>query len=484
MKKIIRSILPTDPAEQAAATENLKNGVTSTRLTGMNKAEAEVMEFVTDFYQRRGEAPQFHNVLDHFEKAQNAEAVVLLEEAKAETPTTGGSFLDLFETEVETQAARQFTEMAKTAIKIATQGIKVKGSTIKGTDEAVAYVFSEAKTKPSSGEGRMPASMKASSAELTKLYNDRKANPHQTYGILTGYGLFDSSTAGIRKKQLYLHAGFGGHLKSTHMLNMIVNAAVDGGWNPLLFSSEMPAEELKLLMIAIHSANPKFGAVGRPLPAFRLLLGAMRQEEEDFFELVKDDLINNPSHGSIRVIDSGEFTTFSSVCQRTVQEHAKEEVDELWVDYITRLPLDAKYRGMPVVEGVNQTIADAKRFAMAFDRGAGLAVCSPFQINREGYKKAKTSEGRMDKTHLAQFNAAEREADVITYIYFDAEEQATSEPKIGLMKSRWGQVKSDPVNVFIEPDSRRIMDLSAGMTAAAGYAPTKTGGAGEEEVVL
>lgn len=41
----------------------------------------------------------------------------------------------------------------------------------------------------------------------------------------------------------------------------------------------------------------------------------------------------------------------------------------------------------------------------------------------------------------------------------------------------------DPVNVFIEPDSRRIFDLSTGMGPGQGYAPTQ-GGKATDEVEL
>lgn len=199
---------------------------------------------------------------------------------------------------------------------------------------------------------------------------------------------------------------------------------------------------------------------------------------------MKEDLVTNPAHGTIRVIDSGQFTSFGSIAQRTVREDSEMEVDELWIDYLTRLPLDAKYSGMDYTTGMNLTIQDAKRFAMSFKKGQGLAVASPFQVNREGFKKGKAAEGRLDKTALAQFNAAEKEADVITYVWYDDEEKATSEPKIGIMKSRWGQVKPDPVPTFIDPDCRRISDLSAGMAAVAGYSPTRAGASGEDEVVL
>lgn len=481
MKKIIRSAIYADTSEKDRATRNL-GMIRSDRLINQSKTEGEVLDFITDFYGNHGEAPQLNYVYDYFEQANNSGAVTLVEEVSAENFYEGASFDSLFEEEVETQASQSLARVCKEAIKIATTGLDVNRTTVKGTDEAIAHLFASAKTAPKDQDGKLSSSLNKNEQALQDLYDERKNNPQVSYGIYTGYGMFDQSTAGLRKKQFYLHAGFGGHLKSTLMFNMILNAAVDG-WNPLLFTSEMPAEDVQQLLICIHSANPKFNGIGKPLNSFRLLLGALEQKEEDFYKEVKEDLIHNKDHGSIRVIDSGDFTTFGSVMQRTIRENVDEEVDILWVDYITRLPVDTKYRGMDMTSARNETLADAKRFSMSFDKGVGLPVCSPFQINREGYKKAKASEGKMDKTALAMYNAAEKEADIISYIFYDDEEAATSEPKIGLMKSRWGAVPADPVNVYIDPDSRRIFDLTAGMSASTGYAPT-AGGSTEEEVEL
>lgn len=479
MKKILRSAVYVDTTEKDRSTTNL-GSVRTDRLINLSRTEEGILEFLTDFYATSAEAPGFQFVYDHFEQAGNPEAITMLEEISAERFYEGASFDALFETEVEDQASQRLIRTCKEAIKIATQGLNINKTMVKGTDEAVSHLFSSAQGKPADDTGKISISMKDNDQALTDLYEERKTNPNQSYGIYTGYGMFDRSTAGIRKKQFYLHAGFGGHLKSTLMFNMILNAAV-AGWNPILFTSEMPAEDVQQLLICMHSSDPKFNGIGKSLPSFRLLLGALSDEEEDFYKTVKDDLLNNKSHGSIRVIDSGDFTTFGSIMQRTIRENVYEEIDLLWVDYITRLPVDIKYRGMDITSARNETIADAKRFSMSFNKGEGLPVCSPFQINREGYKKAKLSEGRMDKTALAMYNAAEKEADIISYIFYDDEEMATSEPKIGLMKSRWGAVPSDPESVYIDPDSRRIFDLTAGMGASTGHSPTA---GGEEDVEL
>lgn len=483
MRKIIRSLLWTTAEEKKEASENYKVA-RADRLVFMKQAESKVLEYLVDFFVTHGESPSLQVVKDYFEQAAMPEEVTLVDAAAVDQFYSGSSFTQTFEVEVETQAVLKLKFTCQESLKIATTGIVAKGVIYKGVDEAVAYLYSSVEGKPPITD-RLPASVKAADVILNKTYQDRKTNPQKTYGVMTGYGLIDGSTAGIRKKSLYVHAGAQGHLKSSFIFNMMVNAATDGGWNPMLFTSEMPADDVMFLLVAIHSANKKFNGVGRPLPAFKLLLGGLSDVEEKFFKEVKDDLLNNPAHGQIRVIDTSEFTTFGSIMQRTIREHAEMEVDMLWIDYLTRLPVDIKYRGMTIVEARNETIADAKRFAMSFNKGVGLAVGSAFQVNRDGWKRGKEAEGKLNHTALAQYNAVEKEADTITYSWFDEEERATCEPKVGIIKSRWGGFITDPVKLFIEPDSRRIFDLSTGMTVSNSMsAPTQSSGAPVDDVEI
>lgn len=477
MKIVLRGLTWKDDAEKNEAKINFKE-VRQDRFLDLRRTESVILEFLTTFYGTHGEAPSIKVIYDHFEAANQPEEIGLVEELTAVDLYSGASFVESVEREVEKQAAANLARECRAAMEIASQGKTTKNVLIKGTAAAIEHLVSSMRIPPAKEDEYLPSGMKEGAVKLTQLYEERKADPN-TYGVPSGYGLIDSSTAGLRKKQLYLHAGYAGHLKSTIMLNMIVNAAVDGGYNSLVFTSEMAKADLMFILTAIHSANPKFNGVANPISAKRLMLGALGQAEEDFYKEVLDDLVNNSMHGSVRVVDSGEFTTFSSVMQRTVQEHQRQEVDILWVDYLTRLPLDAKYLRWTVTEARNETIADAKRFAMAFDQGKGLPVCSPFQINREGFKKARDQEGKMNLTALAQYNAAEREADIITYTFYDAEQKATCEPVLGVLKSRYGDTSYEPVKLVIEPDSRRVFDMASGMAISASI-PTQAASAPDE----
>lgn len=476
MKTLIRSLIVYENQELASATEALKS-VEPDRLTMLTAPEQRMVEYLSEFYVNYQEAPVYKVVDDHFTATSDSAVLDLMMEVCQEAPLTGASFVSHYESQVESQAAARFTEVCRTGAKIANEGMQFGSSVLRGTDHALSYVVSEMKPKPKKAGGTVPSNMSLASSAIDDLYKKRKSNPLTSFGIQSGYGVIDAATAGYRKKTLNFLAGFAGSLKSTWMLNQILNATLYG-WNVLLCSSEMPAEEMMFLLFAMHSADDKFASISRPLNSKRLILGQLDQNEEDFFMMVKEDLLTNPAHGTLRVYDSGSFTTFSSVKALTVREHAILEVDQLWLDYLTRLPIEPKYAKYDMTSARNETIADAKRFSMEFDQGVGLAVNTPVQINRTGKKNAEENGGRLVMNDLAQYNAIEKEGDSISYIYYGDDERATHEPKAGMIKARLGEVTSAPISLYLEPESRRIRDMSQG------YMPVEDVASDTKEIVI
>lgn len=465
MKIILRSLMWTSLSEQEAAKSNLQQ-LNVDRFLSLSKSEKEILEECSDFLVTYADAPSFSLVYDNLVKQNKAEAILLMEDFVGLMMETGSALEDRIERIVVERSEENLIGVLRTAGKIVNGGEKIGRVLLKGVEDAISFLQTEAKITPPK-ETILPNSLKEAEVHVRMIYDQRENNPASVLGVPTGYGFIDGGAGGIHKGNFYIHAGYGGHLKTTFMLNCVVNEAVMG-WNSLIFSSEMPRIELVFLLVAIHSGDVKFSQVHQPLDSKRLRAGRLTPEEKVFYLLVYDDLVNNQDHGDIRVIGPEEFTTFGSIRQRTIREHAKKEVDILWMDYLTRLPLDAKYRNHTQTEAMNETIADAKRFAMSANRGQGIAVATPFQVNREGFKRGKANGGRLDKTALGAYNASEKEGDLITYIFYDDDEKMVNEPKVGIIKSRWGEEAKDPVSLYISPHCRRIYDLSSGVVSVRG----------------
>jgi replicative DNA helicase len=476
---VIRGLAFLDAGEAGRAAENYRH-VRADRFTYMNKEEERVLAWLLDFHARTGEAPSASVAVDHFDHAGDVDAVVLLEESSAQKFRFGASFEETVEDQVEEQGLARARETFQKALEIMRDGEKDKAGNVvvRGVAAGAAHVYSSLVVPPSKNEGKLPTSMTDAGQVLLDTYREMKDDDEKAFGVGTGYRAIDRWTGGIKKGRLLIHAGFQGHLKSTLIGNQLVNAACLG-WNPLLFTSEMMARELMFVLVAIHSKDPKFVQAGKPaVDAFRLAMGRLDDAEEAAFEEAKDDLLTNPDHGEIRIVDWSNFTTFGSIRQRVLQEHVKKPVDVLWIDYLTRLPLDSKYARYSHTEGMNLTITEMKQFSLQFDDGDGLAIGCAHQINREGYKRGLQGAGRLDAVDLHQFNSIEKEADLITFTWFGPEERKANEPLLGWIKNRWGPCPTDPVPLFYDPVSRRIMEAGKHRgprsdDVAPGFLPTE-----------
>lgn len=460
MNRVLRSLIYQKPEEKDSVAANHAH-VRVERLLSMEDSERAVLEYVVDFFARTGEPPLHRTVYEHFEALQLGNEQALVEVFGIQELREGASFTETFEEVVERRARRNMKAIFQDALEIASTGKEMKKGQppVQGIQEAVAYTFSTLQPPDAKHGGQLPPDMTENAAALQALYKDRADNPQKAFGVPTGYQLVDKLTGGISRKGLYIHAGFAAHLKSTFLLNQMVNAATDG-WDGIYFSDEMAANDLMMMAVAIHSANPEFAGTWEPLHSFKVMKGRLEDDEKKVFDEVQDHLVNTSKHGHIRIYDSGSFTSLGSIQQITAREHTKRPVDIIWIDYVTRLPLDAKYlrAGIDHTTGVNLTIVDAKHFAMGFNQGEGLPVVTAFQINREGLRKGTEAKGKLDARHLGQYNAAEKEGDLITYSWFGEEEQAANEVKVGMIKNRWGPRLPEPVDLFYHAESRLIYE--------------------------
>lgn len=458
---IARSLFWVTSAEEKPAAQNFDK-LRIDRLIGMSPAEERLIKYLAEFYQTYHTSPSSVTVQKWAEGEKYPVLTKTADDACLESPYYAADFDAAFEREVASQAARKLRDVCLESLDISIGESKLPAKP-KGIDAAVNHLLSSVRVPPPK-DGTIPSGMKDAGPRLKALYEERKNNPGVARGIPTGYQFIDANTSGIRRKSLYLVAGFAGHLKTTWALNQIVNSAVIGGFNNVLFSSEMPKEDVMMTMASIHSMNPMWRsrAYHNPVSQFRLIPGRLSDEEAAFYFEVYDDLVSNKQYGSIRVWDAAEFHGFPSICQKAVQEQQKEGIDIMWTDYLTRLPVETP-RGVSLTDAKNEVIVDAKRFAMA----QNIAVASPFQVNREGFKKAKDNGGVLDATSLFMYNSAEKEADVITYIWYGPEERKMMAPKAGFIKNRWGGVTAEPIPLQIENESRRIFEAFAGMPSVA-----------------
>lgn len=282
---------------------------------------------------------------------------------------------------------------------------------------------------------------------------------------------------------------------STLMLNWAYNQAVWYYHSTLIFSLEMPYQQVRRLLYAIHSTHEKFKSVrfalglqkdpdattGLPYQGIRD--GILEQYHDNAEKFLKDyvipdfngtkvvDGINpntgtpwpDPQHyGKIHIEvpdpDKSDFTV-ADMRQRAELIHSKSPFRMIFVDHAL---LMAARKWVPsTTDRLNEVIRDLKRLAMSFNRGQGIGVVALFQLSRDGFNSAKkikekTGTARYELTSLSYANEAERSADIVTCSWKDDELANANRVQFQCLKSR----DQKPFEIFlsrVEWSTRRLL---------------------------
>jgi len=274
---------------------------------------------------------------------------------------------------------------------------------------------------------------------------------------------------------------------STFMLNWAYNQAVIYRHNVLIFSLEMPYNQCRRILYAIHSMHPKFREI-------RMQLGLQQDVESDvglpygnirdgklhewhpnakrfYFDFVipdfnGEDVVKHPYlkcdyakiHIEVADPDKDDFTMHDL---RSMAEviYSKDPFSMIFVDHVGLM--SPRNRHSSTTESLNEVIRDLKKLALGFNRGQGMAVVGLFQISREGYKSAlkqreKTGKAGYNLTHLSYANEAERSGDIVTSTWIDDELKDQNRVQFNCLKSR-DQKPFDPFIARVEWPCRRLL---------------------------
>lgn len=464
--KVIRSLIrcrPTDPPDQFYA------NILAVRESGFGfelAEDAELWRVVDEFARDHEHAPQLTTVTDIMRAGGELglAAADRLESLLSTPPTWGGDFAHLLDLVRELQKRNALTVAIKAAVAIATTGLDVgegrDKKTLRGFEQAAAYVVEHL------GDIASPPLRKGLSGDAMadvddgdREYQKRKDDPSAAFGQWTGLKQMDESIGGARPSELWIHAAYSGHLKTTFALNWAYNRAIWFHDSVLYFSLEMPYHQVRRWIYAMHSFHPKFAAirvalgiqteggndVGLDYKSIRD--GKLTHAEEVYYrQHVLPDL-KDPENGYGRIIievadpDKPDVTV-DGLRGRAETIYPKIPFSTLYVDHATLVGARSRYTS--TTERLTDTLRDLKRFAMRFRRGQGIPVVALYQINREGLKEAhkRKEKGQLptyDLYNLANASEAERSADVVTASYLDSDYAARNRALFTCLKSRDNQ---------------------------------------------
>ena len=315
-------------------------------------------------------------------------------------------------------------ELIAVGNRIAENSYSPKGKDIKMVlDEAEREVFAIAEKRSSStvGPQNVISVLESTIARIDTL--SKLENHSGVTGVTTGFVDLDKKTAGLQPSDLIIVAARPSMGKTTFAMNLCENAAMASDKPVLVFSLEMPAEQIMMRMIA---------SLAR-VDQTKIRTGQNLDETEwskiaSVFGMFKQK--NN-----LYIDDSSGLTPteLRSRARRVYRENGG--LSMIMVDYLQLM------RAPAFSDNRTLEIAEISRSLKALAKELEVPVIALSQLNR-------TLEQRADKrpvnSDLRESGSIEQDADLIMFIYRDEVYNDNSEDK-GVAEIIIGKQRNGPI---------------------------------------
>ena len=257
-------------------------------------------------------------------------------------------------------------------------------------DQAQEGVFRLGQADDDQGFVSVGSIVKETLAGIEQLFHKQD----QYVGIPTGFTDFDLMTSGLQRGDLVIIAARPSMGKSTLVLNMAQNIAIEQELPVAIFSLEMPTQQVLLRMLAAE-ARINFG---------HLRTGNLTGEDWTGLTQAVSSLMSVP----IFINDTRGVTvqTLRAEGRRLKGEH--DDLAVIIVDYLQLLSGSGRYAGR--VEEISDISRALKTLAWELD--TPIIACS--QLSREVEKRP---DKRPLLSDLRESGAIEQDADLVAFLY-------------------------------------------------------------------
>lgn len=384
-------------------------------------------DLLVDWLQRKEvKAEQIVQIQMLFDRARHTE----ISEGKFRYMTT----LFLQEREVDL-----FKIRLNEAFTIVDTGMKVGKSEMKGIGAAKEYLMSSMFRMDQMFLLDAPqGNVRADAKEVWDEYVSRRDFPKTHEGVLTGFKVVDDLTNGAFPGELWLIAAFTGQGKTNTLINWIYNAAVYHGKNVAVAVNEMLYRQYRIRLFIRHTRHEKF-KLPNGIPYNHYKRGTIDPSVEAAFREVILDFEQNPAYGRIEVFQIPKDAGMDFISSRFTALQSSFRLDVGFIDYLQLVGSASKYQSDR--EYLNNLLIDTKKIATSFDRGRGIPIITPWQINRDSYKKALESKD-YNLSCLAEASQAERSSDFVMWLLRDDKDLDKHEITAGVIKYRDGIISN------------------------------------------
>jgi len=482
MRTLIRSCIVVKIAD---APELLLQNLLALDRSGLEPETPEdktIWAIVRDFAKLHQHAPDVKTVQLQIQAATDLAALDYLEQLVREPLKTRGDFIIYLERKIEERRVSQVVMATMSAKCIATTGLEIEGDKgrkqfLRGTDAALEYLRTELRQverAPNGAQTSGGVTGAEAAAGLRAEYENAKISP--VIGNLTGLIQIDTTLGGGKNKELWTHAAFSGHLKSTFAANWAYNLAFHYRRSVLYFSLEMTFEQVRRQLTAMHSYHYKFREVrfhlglqasedlDAGLDYDKIRDGQLAPAEEEFYlgHVLPDMEDEANAYGKIDIRkpdpDKKRFT-LEDLRDAAERSHAETPFTQIFVDHLGLV--DSENVRASERDALVEVMKGLHKLAANFRRGAGTSIVGLAQINREGLKTlAKKKEtGRLPRylpVDLFGSSEVEKSSDVITTSYIDDDLSQRGRVFFDCLKAR-DLRKPDPFLAKVVWASKRIL---------------------------
>ncbi len=460
MKRLLRGVIDFGGISAEALDSNYQR-LCESSIEWVNPEDERLAKFVREFYTVNLEVPSAATVRDFFEREGNVEVLERLKDIDGCPIYERRQYSHLLDQLVEDQRRVKMDLLLKDAKEINGKGRVVQEGRrkvkLQGVNDAVAYLNDKIPGILPTPKGPRSKGFLDPEEEWNR-YRSAKDSPNK-YGTLSGFNTIDKACRGLKRGELWVHAGFSGDFKSTFATQWSYNAVHRYRANVIYISMEMPLEQLQRRLCTLHSSAATFKLAGKdPLDGCRVRDGELTGDEEVFYKEVLQDLKDEDGSRNYCRLHIWQAPSPSVAAIRTELErlHRTMDIDLVVIDHTELLGRPANSRD-PFGVQLNDMIRGLKQLALHFAGGVKLPVLLLHQLNREGRKRAEKADGKYGLYDLSYANEAERSADVVTTSYASDEMRASHEVVVSNLKNR-DNPRFEPVRLSLDPRCLRLYE--------------------------
>ena len=287
-------------------------------------------------------------------------------------------------------------------------------------DLAESKVFEIAEKRTSKNEG--PRSLESVLVKTIDRLETLAKSDQEITGVSTGYTDLDKKTSGLQSSDLIIVAARPSMGKTTFAMNLCENAMMMKDKPVLVFSLEMPSEQIMMRMLASISRVDQ------------TKIRTAQLDDEDWARIA-NTMRMLKDKDSLYIDDSSELTPMELRSRARNLAREKGGLSMIMIDYLQLMHVPDK--------SDNRTleIAEISRSLKSLAKELEVPVIALSQLNR-------TLEQRADKrpinSDLRESGSIEQDADLIMFIYRDEVYHENSQEK-GIAEVIIGKQRNGPI---------------------------------------